>query len=682
MSASTITCGGNVTARGAVSARDGSHITVAGTLTAAGNLGVLSFGGGSTVVAGAVIATGLNVFDTSSITSHGDAVVDNMAYVRNDGVINIGGDLNCGDYSIGLKDSDKSGDKDGTIVVGDMTVNMENGNIDTGAITVGGDFINTSEQSGMDGYGIAVNGGKITVGGNIEFGKLLLNTAGHPERLDVDGQINAMRITDIKGPVDEEGHRTVTLYTAAPFESKSSDNFGMIYYVQPYRQKYVLLANKANETPAYYYADVSDLNKTRFDAVPLTATTHAIDYELGEGVSWAPFATIARMTIDGVQIALPIADDVVNPGKRLAGWNTSADGKGTTYAAGEVLSCDGDLTLYPQWENAPLKGKLTVNGSAVYHKTLTAALTADNNTGTLSYQWYRGETAIEGADSAEYVLTAADVGEALFCVVTSDAQTGSVKSLSTQTVAPIPVTVTGLTAANKTYDGTTDAEITGEAALRGVLEGDEEAVSLVPGTAAFGDANVGEAKPVTFSGFSLTGEAAGGYALSQPAITRANITPMSITPNITLGFTQTEYNRGEQKPTVTVTADETTIPADAYTVRYSGNVNAGAAGVVVESRLGGNYAFAESKVAFTIVPKSITPTVTLEYETTEYDGEAKEPTVTVWLEVDKETLAEGTDYTVEYSDNMKAGTAKVTVKAKENGNYAFDDIECTFTISE
>ena len=58
-----------------------------------------------------------------------------------------------------------------------------------------------------------------------------------------------------------------------------------------------------------------------------------------------------------------------------------------------------------------------------------------------------------------------------------------------------------------------------------------------------------------------------------------------------------------------------------------------------------------------------------------YDGTAKEPTVTV--KDGTKTLVEGTDYDVEYKDNVNAGTATVTITLK--GNYS-GTITKNFTI--
>ena len=57
--------------------------------------------------------------------------------------------------------------------------------------------------------------------------------------------------------------------------------------------------------------------------------------------------------------------------------------------------------------------------------------------------------------------------------------------------------------------------------------------------------------------------------------------------------------------------------------------------------------------------------VTLSTSTYAYDGKAKTPSVTV--KVGGKTLKKDTDYTVSYSNNIKVGTAKVTITGK--GNY-------------
>ncbi len=82
------------------------------------------------------------------------------------------------------------------------------------------------------------------------------------------------------------------------------------------------------------------------------------------------------------------------------------------------------------------------------------------------------------------------------------------------------VTITsGLSANNKTYDGSTSATISSNSvALSGVVAGDSANVSLSTNgyTATFNTATVGSGKSVTVSGLSLSGSASGNYSLTQP----------------------------------------------------------------------------------------------------------------------------------------------------------------------
>ncbi len=94
-----------------------------------------------------------------------------------------------------------------------------------------------------------------------------------------------------------------------------------------------------------------------------------------------------------------------------------------------------------------------------------------------------------------------------------------------QTVTTGLLTITGLTAQNKVYDGGTNATLSGTAGLSGVVGSDD--VSLTgAAVGAFTDANVGTGKTVTVSGLSLTGADAGKYDLAALTLT-ADITAAS-----------------------------------------------------------------------------------------------------------------------------------------------------------
>jgi hypothetical protein len=76
-------------------------------------------------------------------------------------------------------------------------------------------------------------------------------------------------------------------------------------------------------------------------------------------------------------------------------------------------------------------------------------------------------------------------------------------------ITPASLTLAGLNAAGKVYDGTTSATVS--ATANGVLG--QDVVSVVGGSGSFADKNAGTGKLVTASGFRLAGADAGNYTL-------------------------------------------------------------------------------------------------------------------------------------------------------------------------
>ncbi|MHB1881021.1 MAG: YDG domain-containing protein, partial [Acidithiobacillus sp.] len=112
----------------------------------------------------------------------------------------------------------------------------------------------------------------------------------------------------------------------------------------------------------------------------------------------------------------------------------------------------------------------------------------------------------------------------------------------TANIAPKSVTVTGVTATSKVYDGNAvDPLNTAPAALSGVLSQDASNVTLsdASATGTFSQSNVGNGLAVSSSGFALTGTEAANYTLSQPSGLSANITPAPLTISVTGNPTKT-----------------------------------------------------------------------------------------------------------------------------------------------
>jgi len=95
-------------------------------------------------------------------------------------------------------------------------------------------------------------------------------------------------------------------------------------------------------------------------------------------------------------------------------------------------------------------------------------------------------------------------------------------------ITPKNLTISGASAANKVYDGTT-AAIINNATLNGIISPDVVTIASNAGT--FASPNVGNSVAVT-SQLTLGGATAANYSVTQPTGLSANITPLSLTATI------------------------------------------------------------------------------------------------------------------------------------------------------
>ena len=124
------------------------------------------------------------------------------------------------------------------------------------------------------------------------------------------------------------------------------------------------------------------------------------------------------------------------------------------------------------------------------------------------------------------------------------------------------------------------------------------------------------------------------------------------------------YTGSAITPAVTVKDGSTTLTIGTdYTIAYSDNTNAGTATVTITGK--GNYSGTKT-ATFTIAAKDASGFTIGDIAEQTYTGAAITPAVTV--QDGSATLTDGTDYSVEYSDNVNVGTAIVTVTGK--GNYS------------
>ncbi len=253
----------------------------------------------------------------------------------------------------------------------------------------------------------------------------------------------------------------------------------------------------------------------------------------------------------------------------------------------------------------------------------------------------------------------------------------------TATIAKKAITISGIAAQDKVYDGTTAATLVyDQVVYGGIVEGD--ALSIVA-TGTFVDANVGTGKTVTLSGLTLGGTNIGNYLLAstgQQTATTASITPRSIEGAVVSDIAALPYSGEAQTPSVTVSLDGQPLVADRdYTVGYADNVNVGEATVTVTGA--GNYQ-GSVQTKFIITPVAAVVTLAPQPQTLVYSGNAQQ--LVAAGEAEGGTLLyslDGTDYQESIPTGIAAGSYTIYYKVKGDSNHTDTEVKSvTATITK
>lgn len=207
----------------------------------------------------------------------------------------------------------------------------------------------------------------------------------------------------------------------------------------------------------WYKGDtVFDFSKPVYGNVTLTARWIANEYPISyEGMDGTECdVNPTEYTVESADITL------VNPtktGYTFAGW-TGTELTEPTMTVTIPKGSTGDREYTANWTPAQLTGTVTISGTVQVGETLTATVSDSNNTGTLSYQWYRhAEDSILMGESTDnvYVIPEDAVAQKIYCVVNSDAQTGTLESEKTGIVPNLTFPVGSISAEEYTgiYDG-------------------------------------------------------------------------------------------------------------------------------------------------------------------------------------------------------------------------------------
>lgn len=197
---------------------------------------------------------------------------------------------------------------------------------------------------------------------------------------------------------------------------------------------------------------------------------------------------------------------------------------------------------------------VTLNSATAFTYSGSAqgpAFTFTGSTGTRSYAYtgtgatsYSGTTAPITAGS--YTVTATVAADANFDVASS--------TPTAFTIGTKALTITGLSANNKTYDGSATATLSGAPSYVGLVNSESFSVSGTE-SATFADATAGLDKPVTVTGYTAP---SANYNVTQPTGLTANIA--KATPIITLAPSATSLVFGQTLASSTLSGGTASVP--------------------------------------------------------------------------------------------------------------------------
>lgn len=205
--------------------------------------------------------------------------------------------------------------------------------------------------------------------------------------------------------------------------------------------------------------------------------------------------------------------------------------------------------------------------------------------------------------------------------------------------------------------------------ITGLISGDACTVNILGGAANAGIYTVTAA---------LNGKSANNYTIASDdtdcdfIITRVHIGSAVVTLGPALSYTGAEQTQTVAK--VELAGKDITTSCD---ISNNKATNVGSYTLRVDARAGGNYSGYTTKT-FTIGKKLIVPVVSVSGSYT-YTGKPITPDIIV---KNGEEILSGSDYMAVVTNNVDAGTGRITVTPTADGNYTFAAVTGTFTIDK
>ena len=467
----------------------------------------------------------------------------------------------------------------------------------------------------------------------------------------VDATVTALN-TDLSTAAWEAHNDTVYLKTFAKYVDIDSWTYGS-------PNTPTIVGNNGNGAVTYQYKVQGAADNTYATYTPGTTVLGVGNYTLKASVAanggWNAWESTMDFTVSaaaGAISAAPTAASLTYNGDEQALLATNGEATGTFYyregTSGEwsttpptkklattyhvyyYISPDGNHTADNLGSSSSPLGPVdvTIEPKAVTVSGITASnKTYDGNTtATLAYTnaTFAGKV---GSDilsvSATGQFASKDVGTGktvtISTLVLAGASAGnytiasSSQSTTTANITPKPLTITGITASNKTYDGSTTATVNGTGAIiDGLIPGDDLTLTY---TGAFDNANVGTGKVVTVNAYISGGASAGNYQVAGCNSPTADIAPKALTVTAnpkTITYGDAPANAGVTYSGFVTDEDENTAGvlsgtlAYAYTYAQYGDV--GSYTITPSGLTSNNYAITFESGTLTVQQKALTIT--------------------------------------------------------------------------
>ena len=469
----------SITTAGLYSNQQGYNISYAnGTLNIAQRVLTGSIAAGSSVYGSALnpgVATLSNVVA-------GDQVSAGAVTVNTTGHTSTSGHLNAGSYN-GIESV-------GSTLSGADAANYTFAGA-TGNYTVSPLALTGSITTGSSVYGSALNPGVATLsnvvaGDQVSAGAVTVNTTGHTS---TSGHLNAGSYTGIESVSSLSGADAANYTFAGATGNYTVSQLALTGSIATGNSVY-----GSSLTPgAATLNNVVAGDQVSAGAVTVNTAGHTSTSGHLNAGSYNGIETVS---------SLSGADAANYTSANVTGNYTVSQLEVIVAATGANKVYDGNVN-----DAATLSSTGIISGDTV-NLADTSATFANKNVGNGKTVTVSGISA-SGTDAANYTV--------------------NTTATTTANITPAALTLGGITASNKVYDGTTAATLnTAGITFSGLVSGDSVSLGGA-GIGTFADKNVGTGKTVTVSGYTLGGADAGNYTAAQPSGLTANITPATLT---------------------------------------------------------------------------------------------------------------------------------------------------------